>query len=31
MVYKNYLLILVGLIMFSFFEKVEAKYERLLI
>ena len=29
MVYKNYLLILVGLIMFSFFEKVEAKYERL--
>ena len=29
MVYKNYLLILVGLIMFSFFGKVEAKYERL--
>ena len=29
MVYKNYLLILTSLIMFSFFEKVEAKYEKL--
>ena len=27
--YKNYLLILTSLIMFSFFEKVEAKYEKL--
>ena len=29
MLYKNYLLILTCLIMFSFFEKVEAKYEKL--
>ena len=29
MLYKNYLLILVSLIMFSFFEKVDAKYEKL--
>ena len=29
MLYKNYLLILTSLIMFSFFEKVEAKYEKL--
>jgi len=29
MLYKNYLLILTSLIMFSFFEKVEAKYEEL--
>ena len=29
MVYKNYLLILISLIMFSFFEKAEAKYEKL--
>jgi len=29
MLYKNYLLILTSLIMFSFFGKVEAKYERL--
>ena len=27
--YKNYLLILTTLIMFSFFEKTEAKYEKL--
>ena len=29
MLYKNYLLILTSLIMLSFFEKVEAKYEKL--
>ena len=29
MIYKNYLLILTSLIMFSFFEKVDAKYEKL--
>ena len=29
MLYKNYLLILTSLIMFSLFEKVEAKYEKL--
>jgi glutathione peroxidase len=29
MIYKNYLLILIGLIMFSFFQKVDAKYEKL--
>ena len=29
MFYKNYLLILTSLIMFSFFEKVDAKYEKL--
>ena len=29
MLYKNYLLIITSLIMFSFFEKVEAKYEKL--
>ena len=29
MLYKNYLLILTSLIMISFFEKVEAKYEKL--
>ena len=29
MFYKNYLLILISLIMFSFSEKVEAKYEKL--
>jgi glutathione peroxidase len=29
MLYKNYLLILVSIIMFSFFEKVAAKYEKL--
>ena len=29
MLYKNYLLILISLIMFSFFHKVEAKYEKL--
>ena len=29
MLYKNYLLILISLFMFSFFEKVEAKYEKL--
>ena len=29
MFYKNYLLILTSIIMFSFFEKVEAKYEKL--
>ena len=29
MLYKNYLLILISLIMFSFFEKVDAKYEKL--
>ena len=29
MFYKNYLLILTSLIMFSFFEKVDAKYEQL--
>ena len=29
MFYKNYLLILLSLIMFSFSEKVEAKYEKL--
>ena len=29
MLYKNYLLILTGLIMFSFFETAEAKYEKL--
>ena len=29
MLYKNYLLILISLIMFSFFEKAEAKYEKL--
>ena len=29
MVYKNYLLILLSLIMFSFFGKVDAKYEKL--
>ena len=29
MLYKNYLLILTSLIMFSFFENVEAKYEKL--
>ena len=29
MLYKNYLLILTSLIMFSFFEKAEAKYEKL--
>jgi glutathione peroxidase len=29
MFYKNYLLILTGLIMISFFEKVDAKYEKL--
>ena len=29
MYYKNYLLILTGLIMFSFFEKADAKYEKL--
>jgi glutathione peroxidase len=29
MLYKNYLLILASLIMFSFFEKVDAKYDKL--
>ena len=29
MLYKNYLLILTSLIMFSFFEKVDAKYEKI--
>ena len=29
MIYKNYLLILTSLIMFSFFGKVDAKYEKL--
>ena len=29
MLYKNYLIILISLIMFSFFEKAEAKYEQL--
>ena len=29
MLYKNYLLILTSLIMFSLFDKVEAKYEKL--
>ena len=29
MFYKNYLLILTSLIMFSLFEKVDAKYEKL--
>ena len=29
MLYKNYLLILTSLIMFSFFGKVDAKYEKL--
>ena len=29
MFYRNYLLILISLIMFSFMEKVEAKYDKL--
>ena len=29
MFYKNYLLIITSLIMISFFEKIEAKYEKL--
>ena len=29
MLYKDYLLILTSLIMFSFFEKADAKYEKL--
>ena len=29
MIYKNYLLILTSLIMLTFFDKVEAKYEKL--
>ena len=29
MFYRKYLLILIGLIMFSFIEKVEAKYDKL--
>ena len=29
MFYKNYLLILISLIMFSFFEKADAKYDKL--